>query len=221
MKEHMKPRILLSVNSKRDNYIDAVNNCGGIAVPQYCPDVSTEYDGLIICGGNDIDPAYYNEKMNGSVNIDAKRDMAEFALAKAFAEKKKPIFGICRGCQLLNVAFGGNLYQDISNASEHCSFSDYDLVHKVTVKKDSFLYKMYGVEFSVNSFHHQAIKETGNGFDVLATADGTTIEGIIHKELPIFGVQWHPERMCFANKREDTVDGAEIFNFFIKLCKEF
>ena len=221
MKEHMKPRILLSVNSKRDNYIDAVNNCGGIAVPQYCPDVSTEYDGLIICGGNDIDPAYYNEKMNGSVNIDAKRDMAEFALAKAFAEKKKPIFGICRGCQLLNVAFGGNLYQDISNASEHCSFSDYDLVHKVTVKKDSFLYKMYGVEFSVNSFHHQAIKETGNGFDVLATADGTTIEGIIHKELPIFGVQWHPERMCFANKREDTVNGAEIFNFFIKLCKEF
>lgn len=217
----MKPRILLSVNSKRDNYIDAVNNCGGIAVPQYCPDVSTEYDGLIICGGNDIDPAYYNEKMNGSVNIDAKRDMAEFALAKAFAEKKKPIFGICRGCQLLNVAFGGNLYQDISNASEHCSFSDYDLVHKVTVKKDSFLYKMYGVEFSVNSFHHQAIKETGNGFDVLATAYGTTIEGIIHKELPIFGVQWHPERMCFANKREDTVDGAEIFNFFIKLCKEF
>lgn len=217
----MKPRILLSVNSKRDNYIDAVNNCGGIAVPQYCPDVSTEYDGLIICGGNDIDPVYYNEKMNGSVNIDAKRDMAEFALAKAFAEKKKPIFGICRGCQLLNVAFGGNLYQDISNASEHCSFSDYDLVHKVTVKKDSFLYKMYGVEFSVNSFHHQAIKETGNGFDVLATAYGTTIEGIIHKELPIFGVQWHPERMCFANKREDTVDGAEIFNFFIKLCKEF
>ena len=80
---------------------------------------------------------------------------------------------------------------------------------------------MYGVEFSVNSFHHQAIKEKGNGFDVLATADGTTIEGIIHKELPIFGVQWHPERMCFANKREDTVDGAEIFNFFIKLCKEF
>ena len=217
----MKPRILLSVNSKRDNYIDAVNNCDGIAVPQYCPDVSTEYDGLIICGGNDIDPAYYNEKMNGSVNIDAKRDMAEFALAKVFVEKKKPIFGICRGCQLLNVAFGGNLYQDISNASEHCSLSDYDLVHKVTVKKDSFLYKMYGVEFSVNSFHHQAIKETGNGFDVLATADGTTIEGIIHKELPIFGVQWHPERMCFANKREDAVDGAEIFNFFIKLCKEF
>ncbi len=217
----MKPRILLSLNGKQDNYIDAVNNCGGIAVPQYCPDVSTEYDGLIICGGNDIDPAYYNEKMNGSVNIDSKRDSAEFALAKAFAEKKKPIFGICRGCQLLNVAFGGSLYQDLSNASEHSSFSNYDLVHKVMAKKDSFLYKMYGAEFCVNSSHHQAIKKTGNGFDVLAMADNTTIEGIIHRELPIFGVQWHPERMCFANKREDTVDGSEIFKFFIKLCKEF
>ena len=88
----MKPRILLSVNSKRDNYIEAVNNCGGIAVAQYCPEVSTEYDGLIVCGGNDIDPIHYNEKMNGTVNIDAKRDMAEFALVKAFAAKKKPIF---------------------------------------------------------------------------------------------------------------------------------
>lgn len=217
----MKPRILLSVNSKRENYIEAVNNCGGIAVAKYCPDISTEYDGLIICGGNDIAPVYYNENMNGAVNIDVKRDKAEFALVKAFAEKKKPIFGICRGCQLLNVAFGGSLYQDISNASEHCSFGDYDLVHKVTVNKNSFLYTMYGAEFSVNSFHHQAIKDVGDGFEVMATADNTTIEGIVHKELPIFGVQWHPERMCFANKREDTVDGSEMFEFFINLCKEF
>lgn len=217
----MKPRILLAVNSKKDNYINAVNNCGGIAVPQYCPEVSTEYEGLILCGGNDIDPGYYKEEMNGSVNIDAKRDSTEFALANTFAERNKPIMGICRGYQLLNVAFGGSLYQDISNASEHCSFSDYDLVHKVTVNKDCFLYNMYGTEFSVNSFHHQAVKEIGAGFDVIATTpDGTTVEGIMHRELPIFGVQWHPERMCFQKKGEDTVDGAEIFRFFIQLCKE-
>lgn len=80
---------------------------------------------------------------------------------------------------------------------------------------------MYGAEFGVNGSHHQAIKEIGNGFDVAATADNTTIEGIIHKELLIFGVQWHPERMCFANRREDTVNGAKIFEFFINLRKEF
>lgn len=218
----MKPRILLSVNSKRDNYIEAVNNCGGIAVPQYCPDVSTEYDGLMICGGNDIDPAYYNEKMNGSVNIDAKRDMAEFALAKAFAEKKKPILGICRGCQLINVALGGSLHQNILNADEHSSFADYDLVHKVRATEKTFLYEFYGEEFCVNSFHHQAIKELGKGIDIVATAcDRTTVEAIKHKELPIYAVQWHPERMCFENKREDTVDGSKIFEFFIELCRNY
>jgi len=65
----MNPKILLSVNTKRENYINAVNNCGGIAVAQYCPELSTEYDGLILCGGSDIDPKYYNEPINGSVNI--------------------------------------------------------------------------------------------------------------------------------------------------------
>ncbi len=218
----MKPRILLAVNSKKENYINAVNYCGGIAVPQYCPQPSTEYDGLILCGGNDIDPKYYGEDVNGSVQIDAMRDSAEWALAKAFIEKKKPIMGICRGCQLLNVVFGGSLYQDIPNAGEHSSFSDYDLVHNVSVRRESFLYDMYGAKFAVNSFHHQAIKDVGTGLNIIATTpDNQTIEGVSHRELPIFGLQWHPERMCFENKREDTVDGSLVFEFFVQLCKEY
>ena len=217
----MKPRILLALNSKRDNYIEAVNRCGGMAVPQYCPEPSSEYDGLILCGGNDIDPKYYGEAVNGSVQIDAMRDSAEWALTKAFIAKRKPIMGICRGCQLLNVIFGGSLYQDIPNAREHSSFGDYDLVHNVSVCKESFLYDMYGAAFSVNSFHHQAIKDLGTGIDIMATTpDGQTIEGVCHRELPIFGLQWHPERMCFDNAREDTVDGAPVFDYFIRLCKE-
>ena len=216
----MKPKILLSINSKKENYINAVEKCGGIAVAQYCPELSTEYDGLVLCGGSDMDPKYFNEEIDGSVNIDANRDEAEIALAKAFAEKKKPIMGICRGCQLLNVVFGGSLYQDISNSNEHCSFSDYDLVHKISVDKGNFLYDMYGGEFFVNSFHHQAVKKLGDGFDIMGiTPDNKTIEGIVHRELPVFGVQWHPERMCFDNKREDTVDGSLVFEYFIKLCK--
>lgn len=218
----MQPKILLSVNSKKDNYVNAVNNCGGIAVPQYCPEFSAEYDGLILCGGNDIDPKYYNEELNGSTDIDAPRDAAEFALAKAFAEKHKPILGICRGHQLLNVLFGGSLHQDIPNSSEHRAVDGGDLLHDVCVDKASFLYDMYGDKFAVNSFHHQAIKKAGAGFDITATSvDKKTIEGIVHRELPIFGVQWHPERMCFEHKREDAVDGALIFKYFIKLCKEY
>lgn len=215
----MKPRILLSVNAKKEYYIDAVNNCGGIAVPRYCPEVSNEFDGLILCGGNDINPSYYNEEINGAVNIDEKRDYSEFKLVKAFIEAKKPIMGICRGCQLLNVAFGGTLYQDIENSNEHSSFSDYDLIHPVMAIHSSFISELYGNRFWVNSFHHQAINELGNGLEVTMTAsDSKTIEGIKHKVLPVFGVQWHPERMAFSKRRNDTVDGKIIFDYFVKMC---
>ena len=86
----MKPKILLSVSSKKENYINAVTNSGGIAVAQYCPDaVIDDYDGLLLCGGNDIDPIFYNEEINGSVDIDAMRDKSEFALVKAFVEQSE------------------------------------------------------------------------------------------------------------------------------------
>lgn len=215
----MQPKILLSVKNKKEFYIDAANNCGGIAIAQYCPEASTDYDGLILCGGSDIDPGYYGEEVNGSVNIDKDRDRAEFALVKAFVDAKKPIMGICRGFQLLNVAFGGSLYQDLPNAKEHSSFSNYDLVHAVTAKKGSFAHKLYGESFWVNSSHHQAVNRLGDGFEAVMTAsDGKTVEAIQHNSLNIFGVQWHPERMCFSKKREDTVDGSALFECFIKTC---
>lgn len=102
----VSPRVLLSANTNKEFYIDAVEKCGGIAVAQYCPEFSSEYDGLLLCGGNDINPKYYNEDINGSVNIDDLRDAAEFELFRKFVEAKKPIFGVCRGCQLINVALG-------------------------------------------------------------------------------------------------------------------
>lgn len=215
----MKPEILLSVNTKKEFYIDAVNNCGGIAIPEYCPEAVTEYDGLILCGGNDIGPSYYGEEINGAVNIDEKRDFSEFNLVKAFIEAGKPVMGICRGCQLLNIAFGGTLYQDIDNAKEHSSFSDYDLIHTVQAKENSFLSELYGESFWVNSFHHQAVNKLGKDLEITAIAsDGKTVEGIKHKTLPIFGVQWHPERMAFSKRRDDTVDGRLLFEYFIKMC---
>lgn len=215
-----KPKILLAVNTKKENYINAVEQCGGIAVAEYCPTFSDEFDGLILCGGNDINPKYYNEPVNGSVDMDDLRDAAEMELFRKFAEAGKPILGICRGCQLINVALGGKLNQNISNAEKHSSFGDFDLVHKVKAEK-SFLSGIYGNEFFVNSFHHQAVKEPGNGLEITATADdGATVEAFKHKTLPIYAVQWHPERMCFEKAREDTVDGSEIIKFFVDLCRK-
>ena len=216
----MKPKILISINKTKELYVDAVNSAGGIAVAEYCPDVSTDYDGLILGGGNDIDPAYYGEEINGAVNFDLQRDAAEFKLAKAFIDAKKPIMGICRGHQLLNVVFGGSLYQDIENAKEHSSFSDYDLIHTVNAKGNTFISELYGESFTVNSIHHQAVKELGKDLEVIMTSsDGKTVEGLKHKHLPIFSVQWHPERMCCTRARNDTIDGKTIFEYFINMCK--
>lgn len=181
-----------------------------------------EFDGLVLCGGCDIHPKYYGEVIDGSVNIDNDRDEKEFYLFKYFYENKNPILGICRGAQLINIALGGSLYQDISNAKEHTSFvKGVDLVHKIKIIGDNFLFRIYNEEFFVNSHHHQAVNQLGEGLDLIAVShDGKTVETFKHSELPIFGVQWHPERMCFKNKRKDTVDGSKIFEFFIDICKK-
>lgn len=217
----MKSKILLSISGAPDNYISAVKGCGGIPTAEECPKYSPEYDGLILCGGGDIDPSYYGEEINGSRNINVERDEAEFELVKRFVEDGKPILGICRGCQVLNVAFGGTLYQDLANACEH-SLTGKDVpLHKVTAFKNSFLYDVYGESFITNSHHHQAVKDLAESFEVTMLAfDGETVEGIKHKALDIFGVQWHPERMCFANLRADAVDGKYVFEQFINLCNK-
>ncbi len=215
----MKPSILLAANQNKEYYIDAVNLCGGIADAKYCPDVSLDYDGLILCGGNDTDPKYYNQDNYKCINIDAKRDEAEFALAKAFVEAKKPILGICRGAQLLNILFGGELHQDLINADMHIKKAGVDSVHSVRSETGSLCHKLYGEEFFVNSAHHQAVSIAGSDLKVTAWS-GDVIEAFEHTELPILGLQWHPERMCFSKARKDTVDGSKIFEYFIELCKK-
>lgn len=212
-----KPKILLSGKKNLQHYADAVTGTGGIADAGYLPALRDDYDGLVLCGGNDINPAYYNEEMNGTVDIDYERDTVEFALLKAFVDAGKPVFGICRGCQLINVFFGGTLYQDMQN---HAAPSEKYPVHGVTAVKGSTIERLYGTDFIVNTCHHQAIKTPGDGLKITLTAADGTVEGAEHRTLPVFAVQWHPEKMCFSESREDAVDGAKIFECFIQLCKE-
>ncbi len=217
----MKPKILLSANKNKEYYIDAVRSAGADAFCEYCPEVSLEYDGLILCGGNDIEPRHYGEESNGAINIDETRDAAEIELARAYIAAGKPILGICRGCQLLNILFGGSLYQDLENSDDHKPLDDRGnyRVHDITAKAGSTLYNIYGESFSVNSAHHQAVKRLGEGLIATAYADGVT-EGFEHENLPVIGVQFHPEKMCCTERREDTVDGLKIFEYFIyTVCK--
>ena len=210
-----KPKILLSGKANLQFYVDAVNELGAEADGKYLPAIDTGYDGLILCGGNDVDPKYYGQPMNGSVNLDKERDAVEFALLEAYVNAGKPVMGICRGYQLINIFFGGTLEQHIAAAPLHIQHDGVDSVHDVTAEKGSILQKLYGDTFSVNSSHHQAVQTLGAGLKATAFWNGMT-EAYEHESLPIFGVQWHPERMCFTKKREDTVDGSLLFRYFLE-----
>lgn len=212
-------KILLSGKNNMENYAAAITTMGAEAHGGYLTEgKACDYDGLILCGGGDIDPSYYGEENNGSANIDLDRDKHEFALAKDFIKVGKPVLGICRGCQLLNVCFGGNLIQHLDTADTHKG--ENDLVHKVFATKESFLNQSYGESFAVNSSHHQAACRMGDGLRVLLKSKEGVIEAFEHESLPIIGVQFHPERMCLGKKRDDTVDGIKIFEYFIEKCSE-
>ena len=216
-----KVSVLLSCGAASQNYVEAISALGAEATASYLPTIDTSYDGLILCGGTDINPARYAEELNGSVDIDFERDAAEFALLQAYIDAGKPILGICRGCQLINVFFGGSLYQDLPEADRHKGKNNVDSVHNVTAIADSIVGRLYGERFAVNSSHHQAVKRLGDGLRASANWNGQYIEAIEHNFYPIFAVQWHPERMCFRNKREDTVSGADILLYFLAMCQAY
>lgn len=215
-----KIKILLSVNANREHYIKAITGVGATPRAEYLPCVNTDYDGLILCGGNDIHPKYYNEPINGSVKIDVERDALEFRLLKAYIELKKPVMGICRGFQLINIFFGGSLYQGIEEKALHVGNPEHYPTHNVRAADDSIISRLYGEHLSVNSSHHQAIKVLGENLKATAFWQDKYTEAFEHTSLPVFGVQWHPEKMCFDMQRDDTVDGAKLFEYFIKLCEE-
>ncbi|NLN83609.1 MAG: gamma-glutamyl-gamma-aminobutyrate hydrolase family protein [Firmicutes bacterium] len=212
----MKPLILLTgedgVDMRSPNpfhfvkrsYGNAVSGAGGLAVlalePRLVDDYVAMADGLLLTGGVDIHPGRYqdvfmdydpNSGQPAPYVISVTRDSMDFLLCKAFLKAGKPIFGIGRGMQVINVVFGGSLYQDIELVMEldHPVGQD----HKVEIAEDSIIHRLYGEEMTVNSYHHQAIKDLGEGLRATAVAEDGIIEAIEHEILPVFGVQWHPE----------------------------
>ena len=201
------------------NYLEAIRLSGaqGEAGREFCPD---EYDGLLLPGGCDVNPARYGKSLIPQETVDDELDALQFAALEDFLKAGKPVLGICRGHQLLNIAFGGTLVQHLPSAENHMSLpSGDDNVHPVAVEHGSFLYGLYGSACPVNSSHHQGIDLPGKGFRIAARSEDGVIEAIEHKSLPVWGIQWHPERMCFLHKRSDTVDGSSIFRFFLDQCR--
>ncbi|MBN9411654.1 MAG: type 1 glutamine amidotransferase [Burkholderiales bacterium] len=186
-------------------------------------------DGLVLHGGADVWPGSYGEEpLHENWGGDRVRDEYDKALVAAFERVGKPMFGVCRGLQLLNVAFGGTLYQDINtqvpDSFVHRDAATYDLnYHSIDIRQGSRLSSLYpGVERArVNSIHHQAIKDLSPEFDAEAysVTDGI-VEAIRRKDAGksyIAAVQWHPE---FHKIGSDTIDDSAMLEDFLRAVAE-
>ena len=190
----------------RENYLSCLHKFGAIPFPLFHQNSVNDYflktlDGLVITGGNfDINPSLYSENTNGSRNIKNKRTNFEIEIFKKFLKTSKPILGICGGEQLMNVATGGDLIQDI-NASKETDVEHEqtnprnEVSHEVTIKSNSKLFQIINKdEIKVNSAHHQSVNKTGENFIASALASDEIIEAIEHIQHPwCLGIQWHPE----------------------------
>ncbi|MDV6376960.1 gamma-glutamyl-gamma-aminobutyrate hydrolase family protein [Sporosarcina sp. GW1-11] len=233
----MKP--LIGVTSDMDKngdmlvqsrYIRAIRRAGG--VPVILPvgmygieDICGRLDGLLLIGGEDVDPILYGEEPHEKLGkVVPERDEMELALVNSMIDQDKPVLAICRGHQLLNVAFGGTLYQDIhaqmsGDLFQHLQLKDLKFAtHTVDIVPDSKLAQIAGTsEIRVNSLHHQAVKDVKSPLVVTAVAKDGMIEALestAHRF--VVGLQWHPEAMA---DRQDTM-AIKLFEEFIEAATD-
>ncbi len=200
-------------------YILALRNCG--AEVKFVKNVAEALpcDGILFTGGSDITPSFYGEEISekcGKTNL--KRDKIEKGIFHAFYKTDKPIFGICRGMQFINVCLGGSVYQDITDKQteihkdNHKLFNNY---HGLKISKSSLLYDVFKKdEITVNSTHHQAVKTLGKNIKAVAESHDGFVEAYESIEHPFcVGVQWHPEHVF----RKDEMQ-KKLIETFVEKC---
>lgn len=208
-----------------DTYMKAIARAGGIPVvlPVYddlslVKEAVDRLDGVLLSGGGDLDPAIYSRRANAHLgSVSPRRDAAELAIAQyVIRETDKPLLGICRGVQVMNVAMGGSLYIDLPDegklAHALTMYPRYAVTHDINVAENTHLAKAMGAGAGrVNSFHHEAVKELAEGF--VASAVSVPDDVIEAIELPgerfVVGVQWHPEELT---AREEA---RQLFENFV------
>ena len=233
--ENVRPLIGVSANQKEglscinNTYIQSVADAGGapVLIPvttnlDALSAIVSQLDGLLLTGGGDINPLMWEEEPIPALQEgDPVRDTYDFMLLKLAADRCMPVFGICRGHQLINMAFGGSMYQDIrtqhpTETIKHSQQHDKAFAsHTVTVEPNSLLGILTDNQdkIKVNSLHHQAVKEVAPGFKANATASDGVNEGMeAYPFYPLFSVQWHPETMAAAG--DELM--RELFRFHIE-----
>lgn len=203
------------------NYTEAVARAGG--VPVVIPTVSTpgeaeaivaKLDGILFSGGEDVDPAWYGEaELNETVKIDSVRDRSDSLLARAALASGKPVMGICRGEQLLDVIMGGSLYQDIPSQIPETVGHGGGARHKIGVEPGSVLERLFGPDsLTVNSHHHQAVKAAAPGIRVTARSAEGVVEA--YEAEHVLAVQFHPEKML----RDGEDKWLALFEYYVNSC---
>lgn len=213
------------------SYVEAVLRAGG--APVLLPPVGdaeavdamrASLDGLLLSGGGDIDPAYYGERAIPETDQPERdRDFIEFALTRWALEQELPILGICRGMQLVNVALGGTLYQDLPTQvpeAERHNFAPLPgttIAHTLRVTPGSKFAAIAGTSRpQANSFHHQAVREPGAGVEIVARADDGIAEALEAPDYPfVVAVQYHPEAMDPSDE-----PSRRLFEAFVAACRE-
>ena len=206
-KTHPDDDIMMSYAAK--GFVEGVKDAGGIPIilPIGDQEMARHYismiDKLILTGGQNVDPKFYGEtKTIDSDDYHLQRDIFELALIKEAIKQKKPIFSVCRGTQLFNVAMGGTLYQDIEDHWQDCS-AEYT-TQRLMTEPDTVLREIYGEISHINSFHHQSIKDLAPNLKIAAhdPQDGIIEAVMSTDDVAFLGVQWHPE-FLFENRPKD------------------
>jgi len=240
LRDHKPPRIGISASHQSGGgsavggpYIQAVLKAGGMPViipviedGAVLRQIISELDGLMMIGGADINPLWYNEEPLQQLQaVDPVRDVYELKLLKLASDRNIPILGICRGEQLINIAFGGTLYQDIpsqlpNKPVKHLQDMPREYgAHTIEILPETQLATILGnSSLAVNSFHHQSVKDIAPGFRVTAYSRDSVIEAIeAWPDRPILGVQWHPEGMVAGG---DTTM-LQLFRFLVNKADTF
>ncbi|MCD7920259.1 MAG: gamma-glutamyl-gamma-aminobutyrate hydrolase family protein [Clostridiales bacterium] len=218
----MKKVLICSPIDEVPNYVAAVKEIG--MEPVASTPTEDELDigdfaGLILPGGPDMDPTFYGQEDYACRRVRRWLDLAQLHALDVFVKSKKPVLAICKGAQVVNVYFGGTLFQNLPTREHHQAYhvNNERLFshHPVRILPGTPLSDIWKTdEIIVNSAHHQGVDRVAEDLKICAYSDDGVVEGLYHQDLPLLAVQWHPERMAYAHYVDGWSDGSLIFEYF-------